>query len=160
MNITPSTVDWEALQREVFTVPLRRIQDGSGSSHFNGPEGWIRGLSMARVHLGETYPLITQAVTELRERVPVGATVQVMVNKLDAGGELSSHRDGYPDHARFHLPIVTSPAVYWWDELNGHVHMREREWYGPVPYCGVLHSAGNPSPVYRFHLVADFHKGG
>jgi hypothetical protein len=151
-----SAVDMNALATEVLTVPLVRIVDGSGSSHLGGPERWIRGLSMTRIHLGETYPLITKAVRDLRSKIDLGDTVQIMVNKLDAGGELAPHRDGYPAHWRFHLPVITHPAAYWWDEQYGRFHMQQGEWSGPVPYCGVMHSAGNPSPVARIHLVADF----
>lgn len=157
MNIFPLSLGLAELAAETLSVPLVRMQDGSGSSHFHGPEGWIHGLSMSRVSLSAC-PLIARAVVELREHVQLGATVQVMVNKLDAGHDLQPHRDGLPEYDRFHLPIISHPDVFWWDELNGKIHMRVGHWHGPVPYCGILHSAGNPSPVDRVHVVADFRK--
>lgn len=155
-----NSVKLAELAVEVLSVPLVRIQDGSGSSHLNGPEGWIRGLSMARIRpTYETYPLVCAALEELRGRIQLGGTVQVMVNRLESGGELSAHRDGYPDNDRYHLPVVTHDLAYWWDEQWGRRHMVKGWWYGPVPYCGILHSAGNPSPVDRIHIVVDFKKG-
>lgn len=158
MNIIPCRTNMSELARELVCIPLVRMQDGSGSSHFNGPVGWIRGLSLTRIREGETYPFATQAILELQERESLGQIVQIMVNNLAPGAELSTHRDGLPNNARYHLPIITHELVYWWDEIEGRRHMMKGWWYGPVPYCGILHSAGNPSPVNRLHLIADFKK--
>src|ERR1041385_544154 len=154
MYTFPTRVRIQDLVEEISAIPLVRIPDGSGSSHFDGPERWIRGLSNTRVHLGDTYPWLTQAVCQLRDHVG-GTVVQIMVNRLEPGAELSEHRDGLPDNARYHLPIVTHDLAFWWDELEGRRHMMRGWWYGPVPYCGVLHMAGNPSPIARTHLVVD-----
>jgi len=156
MNVTVCRVNMAELAAELRAVPLRHIRDGSGSSHFNGPEGWIKGLSLTRIQLGETYPLAKRAIEDLQERTSLGKLTQIMVNNLEPGGQLSPHRDGPPNYHRWHLPIVTHELAYWWDELEGRRHMVKGWWYGPVPYCGILHMAGNPSPVNRLHLVADF----
>jgi hypothetical protein len=158
MNIIPCHVNMFELSRELRTVPLVRIPDGSGAGHLGGPEGWIHGLSNARIRIGETYPLVTSVVNELRGRLQLGRTVQILVNNMTPGAELRPHRDGRPDYARYHLPVETHELAYWWDELEGRRHMIKGWWYGPVPYCGILHSAGNPSPVDRLHLIVDFEK--
>lgn len=160
MQTIPLSVGLAELVAEITAIPLVRIQDGSGSSHFDGPEGWIWGLHNVRVQLGETWPVLTEAVRALGQ-VAVGdegEPVQVMVNRLDAGGALRAHRDGEPNRLRFHLPVVTHENVEWWDEIHGKLCMREGLWYGPVPYCGILHSVVNNSPVDRIHLVADFER--
>lgn len=157
MNITYCTsVPLAGLLAEMRAIPLVRIQDGSGHSHFGGPHGWIRGLSNSRIRLGETYPLITEAVEELQDKEGLSSVVQVMVNNLAPGASLSPHRDGLPDNLRYHLPILTNTEAYWWDELESRRHMLAGWWYGPVPYCGILHSAGNPGTSDRLHLVVDF----
>lgn len=155
MLTVPCVADWDALAGEVLSVPLLSVPDGSGSSHFDGPEGWINGLSNARI-VWTDYPALSAAITELRKNVHVGECVQVMVNRLRAGASLDPHRDGFPANSRWHLPVVTHESVYWWDEQNGHRHMHERAWFGPVPYCGILHSVGNPSTIDRIHVVVDF----
>jgi hypothetical protein len=162
MRIVPCGVDSARLALEVAAIPLVRMQDGSGSSHMGGPEGWIHGLSMSRVGL-RGHPVIDRAILALRQyesryHEGLGKIVQVMVNKLEPGALLDRHRDGEPDNARYHLPVWTHPDVYWWDEYNGHFHMEEGKWYGPMPYCGVLHSVGNPSPVERVHVIVDFER--
>lgn len=139
------------------SAEFESIRDGSGSSHFDGPEGWIHGLTMARLPVQGH---LQAAVRELRDNVQVGRLVQCMVNRLAPGGSLAPHRDGLPSHMRFHLPLKTNPDAYWWDELNGKVHMRRGHWYGPVPYCGVLHSAVNDGDSERVHLVIDFEPWG
>jgi len=158
--VVESDVDMLSLLQEVYTAhTAEAIPDGSGSSHFGGPEGWIHGLEMVRLaprwwNVG----LIGKAVDELRCARQVGATRQMIVNRLRPFGKLEPHRDGWPDRLRFHLPLQTSPGAYWWDEQNGDVHMACGTWYGPVPYCGVLHAAYNPTPVDRVHLVVDFER--
>lgn len=159
MNTVACTaVRLEELRAEMLAIPLVRIRDDSGHPHHGGPSGWIHGLSNSRIRLGETYPKLTEAVEDLQIELGLGDVVQVMVNKLGAGALLAPHRDGYPSHNRFHLPIITNDFAYWWDELHGTVHMRAGFWYGPVPYCGILHSAGNPATSDRLHVVVDFHK--
>lgn len=158
MLVIPAIANWPRLSAEVESVPLTPIVDGAGSAHLGDTEGWISGLAMARVNLADM-PYLATAVTQLRSRVDLGDVVQVMVNKLRAGGKLDRHRDGFPDHDRFHLPIITHRDVYWWDERGGSRHMQPEWWYGPVPYCGILHSVGNPSPIDRIHVVIDFTKG-
>lgn len=148
-------VDLAALREELSTIELQAIPDGSGSSHLGGPEGWIHGLSMARIARVE-YAQLGVAIAELRDVVHLGVLRQVMVNRLSAGNTLEPHRDGLPQHQRFHLPVITHPDVFWWDEIAGKCTMEPGYWYGPVNYCGILHMVANPSPVDRVHVIADF----
>jgi hypothetical protein len=119
---------------------------------------------MARLRRADTaafYPYIADAIGGLRAFLDeqYGDVVQIMVNRLAAGKNLDAHKDGEPNRARFHLPVITHPDVYWWDELDGACTMEAGTWYGPVPYCGILHAVGNPSPVDRVHLIVDFERG-
>lgn len=144
---------WSDLVDEVTSFPLTRIADGSGSSHMDGPEGWIHGLSMSRVGLT---PYIGLAIGEITRELASPKLVQIMVNKLEGGARLDQHKDGLPFNLRFHLPIITHELVTWWDERDGSVHMDVGHWHGPVPYCGVLHAMYNESTVDRYHLIVDF----
>lgn len=157
MNRIPCPVRLTDLVSEVDAIPLVRMQDGSGSSHHGGPEGWIHGLSMARIG-HHSYIHIGRAVETLRSQLGNPRVVQVMVNKLHAGSSLDAHKDGLPNNWRYHLPVITHPDVTWWDEQNGSVTMSAQQWYGPVPYCGVLHSVHNRSSVDRVHIIADFER--
>lgn len=160
MSLHVGEVDLDPIKalHEVYRVyELESIPDGSGSSHFGGPERWIFGLDMVRIDPARC-GYIEAAIQDLRGEVQVGPLVQAMLNRLRPGGELKPHRDGPPDRLRFHLPLCTNSAAYWWDEINGHEHMMLGNWYGPVPYCGVLHSAANPGTTDRVHLVADFER--
>lgn len=152
----------EAIVQEVLSIRLTPIKDGSGHAKGEGTkDGWITGLSMTRIYSPANYQLdyyaaISEAVDELRPNN--GELVQVMVNKLEAGHALLTHRDGPPDHNRYHLPVITNDHVTWWDEDSGTVHMKAGEWYGPVSYCGKLHSMMNKGMHARIHIVADFEK--
>jgi len=152
-----STVRLAELQAEVLAIPLVRVPDGSGHGHHNGPAGWINGLSNARVLMYD-HPHLTTAVEELQDTYDLGAVRQILVNNMDPGAELSRHRDGYPNYFRYHLPVITNSDAYWWDELEGTLHMAVGSWHGPVPYCGILHSAGNPGTTDRLHVVVDFER--
>lgn len=159
MNLAYCTVVRVAeLAAELQSIPLVRIPDKSGHGHYGGPDGWIHGLSNTRIRMGETYPLATLAVEDLQETENLGDVKQVLVNMLEPGAHLDAHRDGYPDHARYHLPVITNNEAYWWDEYDGKRNMVIGTWYGPVPHCGILHSAGNPGLTPRLHLVVDFDK--
>lgn len=159
MNIvTCLTVRLAELQAELLAIPLVRIPDGSGHGHMDGPAGWINGLSNTRIRMGDTYPLATKAIEELQDRAGLGEVKQIMVNHLQPGALLAPHRDGRPDNHRYHLPVISNMDAYWWDELEGKRNMLVGWWYGPVPYCGILHSAGNPGSGDRLHLVVDFEK--
>lgn len=154
-----------ALRYELAGADIRRVRDGSGEG------GWIHGLSNTRLFLRHpkthiksidqlgNYPLVKEAISMLRSEADEhGELTQVMVNVLEPGGELNPHRDGLPDDHRWHLPVLTNAQCDWWDEIDGYTHMAEGEWAGPVPYCGVLHSAVNHGRTKRVHLVADFSK--
>lgn len=148
--------DWTVLGSEIDAVTLEEIPAGSGSSHFGGPEAWIEGgFSNRRISV-DTCPTLGQGIAALREHFSLGPVTQIMINELAAGFALKPHKDGLPDEARYHLPIVTHGAVRWWDQDNGDIHMVERVWYGPMPHCGKLHSVSNFSPIDRVHVVVDF----
>lgn len=158
--LVESDVDTLALLQELYAIhQLESIPDGSGSSHGGGPEGWIYGLELVRLPAKVWGTgLLGKALDDVRRARQVGPLRQVMLNRLLPYGKLDVHRDGWPDRLRFHLPLLTNEGAYWWDELNGHVHMGAGKWYGPVPYCGVLHSAHNNGPTDRVHLVVDFER--
>lgn len=150
-----------ALQAEIATVPLEEIPDNSGSARGeNAQEGWIKGLSMARL-CGPEYPDKLQEYPTIGHVVELFANQQdkpihqVMVNQLRAHSTLELHRDGPPEMLRYHLPITTNPLVEWYDEIDGWVHMELDKWYGPVNYCGKLHSMTNDGETARIHLIVD-----
>lgn len=164
MKYFPCTVDTDLLLGDLDRVTVTSVKDGSGHPGPGHLGSWIHGLANTRLYgtgypdrLAET-PHIHAAILQIPVNVPVGALRQVMVNVLKSGGQLSKHRDKPPDHARFHLPVVTAPEVTWWDEINGPVTMLPGSWYGPVPYCEILHSVVNKSETARIHVIADFEK--
>lgn len=130
-----------------------------GSSHFDGPENWIHGLMMSRIEPTDSI-VVYREIQELRRelRFSVGNIAQIMLNKLPPLARLAPHKDGMPDNPRFHLPLRTNPDAYWWDEHNNKVHMEAGNWYGPVPYCGILHAAFNDGDTDRIHLIVDFER--
>lgn len=153
--------EFMALQYEIGSVPLEKVPDNSGKARGKDTqEGWINGLRMARLYgpgypkLLDNYPNIRGVVSllQVRQGLPMH---QVMVNELAANSALEKHRDGPPEMQRWHLPIFTNPLVEWWDEIDGWVNMELGVWYGPVNYCGILHSMHNDGPTNRIHLVVD-----
>lgn len=155
-----SITNLASVQDEIRRVPLERVTDGSGSSHCGGPEQWIHGLSVARLLKSEMrmhYPLLADVVNRLH-RKHNRRIVQIMVNKLEPFSGLKMHKDGPPAHRRFHLPLISSDRVEWWDEVCGTYTMREGYWYGPVNYCGWLHSMSNNGDTPRYHLIVDLEK--
>lgn len=159
MHILKCAADMAVIRNQLDRVVMQRIPDGAGSSHFGGPEGWIHGLSTATIDV-HSCPEVWEAVCELQSDLALGDVERVLVNCLQAGEEFGRHRDGLPNNDRFHLPVQTTNDAWWWDEINGTVHMRPGHWYGPVPYCGILHAVGNPAKTDRIHLVVDFKRKG
>lgn len=147
-----------ALQAECNVIPLKKVPEGSGKARGEGTkEGWIHGLKMARLSLDDLkeYPEITKTIGSQAARLNQIIS-QVMVNELAPGARLERHRDGLPKHDRWHFPVVTNDLVEWWDEYDGWWHMEIGKWYGPVNYCGVLHSMWNDGNTRRVHLIVDF----
>lgn len=163
MKVAPTLVDLDLLMGEVQSLEYVKIPDGSGHETHGGVKGWINGCSQFRLcgpgrpDVLDQYPALYAAVCEIAE-FNGNALVQAMVNRLEAGAKLDRHRDGLPDNYRYHLPIITHPDVEWWDERFGARHMTLGVWYGPVPYCGILHSVTNRSDIDRYHLMVDFAK--
>lgn len=160
MDTIAIPVQQERLVTEVTRIDYESIADGAGSAHgTNGTEGWIYGLSIARL-FGPGYedalirfPAISETLIWLcnaREKM----LVQCMVSRLVAGGELRPHMDGEPANERWHLPVITNGDAVWWDAQNGSLHMEPRKWWGPVPYCGVYHGFKN-GDTERIHVIAD-----
>jgi hypothetical protein len=158
------------IRRSLSELSMARVPDQSGQGGDGFVGGWVNGLENARLflrspkdgqvivdHLG-VFPSVQRAIIQLMADREYTVLTQVMVNHLEPGGRLEKHRDGLPDDDRWHLPLITNPFAKWWDEYNGEVHMDIGYWYGPVPYCGVLHSAVNDGHSERVHLVADFVK--
>ena len=150
------------IQFEAQAIKLENVADGSGVARGNYTrDGWINGLRMTRLYgldygdkLSE-FPCIWQLVKHQSIRL-MQDIHQVMVNELAAGKALEVHRDGPPKYDRWHFPIFTNALVEWWDEREGIVHMECGKWYGPVNYCGILHSMHNGGDEPRMHLVVDF----
>lgn len=164
MRRIPSSISLDALLDEVGRVPVYRINDGSGHLSPGAEKGWIQQFSNTRL-MGkgyenklDLYPGILAAVVELATLERRTVLTQVMVNVIHPGGRLGKHRDGMPNAYRYHLPIVTHERVEWWDEIDGTQHMDAGAWFGPVNFCGVLHSVDNPSEIDRIHIVADFER--
>lgn len=147
------------LASEVMAVPLQSIQEGSGHASSRHKGGWISGLSMLRVQDDlDSYPVLKYEIEELQKSIGNHELRQVMINRLEPGCCLEMHEDGPPDDYRYHLPVVTNPSVRWWDEVNGIRYMQAGYWYGPVAYCGRLHSMSNRGRYARVHVIADFVK--
>lgn len=104
------------------------------------------------------FPATSSAIGGLMTARGADRLHQVMVNRLDAGGFLDVHRDGRPFEPppeRWHLPIITSADVTYWDEDSGEPFtMTAGKWWGPVPYW-LLHSMRNAGDRPRLHLVVD-----
>jgi hypothetical protein len=165
--------NWVSLPQIVASLSeatLERVLDGSGHAGSDFRAGWINGLSNTRLFLRhprtghaqidilDIFPSVHAIIHELRTSLGYRTLNQVMINRLEPGGKLSAHRDGPPDDDRWHLPITTNPKAVWWDEYNSTFHMELGHWYGPVPYCGVLHAVANNGDTERTHLVVDFEK--
>lgn len=150
------------IQAEAQTIKLENVPDGSGTARGDyTQDGWINGLRMTRLfgldygdRLPE-FPCLAQLVKHHSIRI-MQDVHQVMVNELTAGKALEVHRDGPPKKDRWHFPIFTNSLVEWWDEREGSIHMEIGKWYGPVNYCGILHSMSNSGDEPRMHLVVDF----
>lgn len=156
-------VSFAELQAEIATVPLEKIPDNSGAARGeNAKEGWIKGLEMMRIYGPDPdtdslweLPVIEHVVKVFSQQQ--SKTIhQVMVNRLAPHSALEMHRDGPPAKYRWHLPITTNALVEWYDEIDGWVHMDLGHWYGPVNYCGKLHSMTNDGETPRTHLIVDF----
>ena len=161
-----------AIRHELYAVETEIVPDGSGNT------GWIYGLTNMRLYgagwpdiLGwasepTNVPEVTRDTVQTllrycRRRWAIDFQLrQVMVNHLAPGGRLEPHRDSPPDDYRFHLPVITAPGVRWWDERIGFIVMELGTWYGPVNYCGILHSMVNDSESVRTHLVVDLYSEG
>lgn len=171
MDRLPANGDsYRKIRASLSEALLERVLDGSGSAGTDFRAGWIAGLSNTRLFLRhprtghaqidllDAFPHVKWAIEDLRQMTGHRTLNQVMVNQLEPGGKLSAHRDGPPDDARYHLPVVTNDRAMWWDEYNATLHMEDGYWHGPVPYCGVLHAVVNNGDRARLHLVVDFEK--
>lgn len=149
----------DGLKDEIQAVPVKPIVAGSGHGGTGYKKGWIDGMKNARINPSEVGGYIGHAIDYLLNRANgyVKYDVsQIMVNLLEPNCRLDAHRDGHCIDYRFHLPIITNPNVFWWDEITSqNLNFEEGYWYGPVPYSGVLHSMRNEGLESRYHLVVD-----
>lgn len=82
---------------------------------------------------------------------------QVLINRLEAGAVLETHRDGIPfDPApeRWHLPVVTNGKVVYREEGSDPFVMAAGWWHGPIRYW-LPHSMENLGDEARVHLIVD-----
>ncbi len=133
------------------------------------------GTRMARrqsdvYHVKQTFPVIVATLDEIARYL--GKRVRnYMVNILPA------YCNGVPLHTdtlqlnvdageiileRWHLPIVTNPHAYYWEESLGNradgsmigLNMLVGYWYGPIAYH-TKHTIWNAGAEDRYNLVVD-----
>lgn len=75
--------------------------------------------------------------------LPAGVTVPVHTDTL-VGGRKN----------RWHLPLITNPDCFFWDEINGQRHLPYGFWSGPIPHW-INHNVWNHGVTERIHLVVD-----
>lgn len=98
----------------------------------------------------EIYNILNRGTNYGKSRV-----LHVMVNTLPPGCVCPVHTDTVLyNPIRVHLPLVTNPDCFFWDEINHFTIMEAGYWYGPVLY-GKNHTIGNFGDTNRIHLIAD-----
>lgn len=101
--------------------------------------------------LSATLELLRRVVSLIEAR-EIG---RVMLTRLKAGGQILPHRDegAYARfYARFHVPIVTSPAcVFHCGEESVHMEESELWWFNHQ----VQHRVDNTDGADRVHLILD-----
>ena len=109
-------------------------------------------------------PTIIEAIKEISDHRSIPA-LHMMVNRLPPGVTTpkhvdflkpSTHQPKYPILERYHLPIITNPSAYYWneDEPESKIHMKAGFWYGFIKYWR-LHEVGNLGDTERIHLIVD-----
>lgn len=176
IQISPSR--FVAIRKELELVALDRLPIGAGTARGPGTaEGWISGLANTRIVDPERnelirFPALAAEIGQLMKFRRADGIEQVMVNRLDPGGNLAIHRDGRPYEPppeRWHLPVITNRRVLYWQEGDGmdaeidgngspvfgnRVHMAGGSWWGPIEYWR-LHRMANDGESSRLHLVVD-----
>jgi hypothetical protein len=111
------------------------------------------GILMAygAAHPATKIPAVLE-IMELRNLEPAF----MMINRVPPGVVAPPHIDTLPFPVeRWHLPLVTNPDAYWWDEHdNKFIYMPVGYWHGPVPYY-IRHAIVNFGLTERVHLVVD-----
>lgn len=147
----PSNLDHRKLKAEV--VKLNFKLDGSGA------EMTFDQGSKIPSHINREIKLAIEEIASIRGLTPIS----LMINKLANPVVVPFHRDflppspkqrKYPVLERWHLPVIINPKCFWEDEVNGIILMKERFWYGPMPYWK-MHRVGNNGGYSRFHLIVD-----
>lgn len=156
--------------RTVGEPELRQVEEGAGRARGDDVEpGWIHGLrnywpvTPERWEL-ERFPMLSVAIMNLSiERAGrLGGSARrvegVILNELAPGSELDPHRDGPPHHERWHLPLITNPAVEYWEEkLDAPVHMDLGFWHGPIDHSS-RHWMRNKGNEHRVHVIVDLER--
>lgn len=154
--------DIELVRRDIDKIQLNTIPDGSGWAKGDGSvvkDGWLNGMANARLETADLaliYPGLGREILDHLDRIDASLTAvtQILVNQLGPQSRLDWHRDGKPYRERWHLVVYTNKFCYWSDAINGSRHFSVG-WWGPVPYCGILHTMSNNGEAPRVHVVMD-----
>lgn len=140
-----TSLDLPALLEEAAKQDFRRDGAGVDMAH-NSDNGFPAWLPKA--------PRIQEAIAEIEGMVG-GKATHIMLNRLRPHDNVLPHKDLMDVGERWHLPLVTNPKAFWWDEVeNKDFHMEVGFWYGPVNYKAD-HSVWNDGETERIHLVVD-----
>lgn len=105
----------------------------------------------------QLYPEVNELVNWIYTHVDGTKLGRIMLVKLMPGGVIGEHIDPgqyFLEHYRFHVPIITDPAVIFFNaDKNNPMHMPEG--YLSQLDNRRLHSAENRSNVERIHLIVD-----
>lgn len=161
---TLDAIHLEAIQLDYLRLiepRLTPVKDGSGQGRGGLPNGWITGLSMARLHPSDCPMSFFEAFLKLRDYIcEIDETLvfdQIMINKLEGNTQLATHIDGAVPVMRYHLPIFTNPDVFYYEEGHRH-HFQAGTWYGPISFTKP-HSMINGGNAARIHIVIDVRNG-
>lgn len=148
----PTKLPYLAIEREIAQID-DFWRDGSGAYMAIRPcefPEWLRKCDWLIEALDELAWIREQKV------------LWVMINKLPPDTIVPVHTDTLlptqqgklPRLERWHLPIVTNPDCYFWDEHHKWTHFALGSWWGPVPYW-LNHSVENTGQTERIHVVVD-----
>lgn len=100
------------------------------------------------------YDLTEPAILEIEDYLGLKAKY-LMVNILPAGVVVGVHTDTLINNSvtRWHLPLVTNPEAWLWEEQIGFRHIPLGEWES-VDFKK-RHTIGNFGQVDRVHLIVD-----
>jgi hypothetical protein len=142
-------------------VPIQSLVTLIDQLNFVSESGYI--FMAQNQHTRKIQSEFIEAVEEIA-KIRGLTILGTMVHKIPAGKRIPMHRDfinptplqprKHPCVERWHLPILTNPDVYWWDEQHEWLSLEQGYWYGPVPYW-INHKVENRSSEERVHLIVD-----